>query len=49
MLDKGELVEYDAPLALLQRPASRLRAMAGRTGDLAGLIAVAKEAAAAKN
>lgn len=48
MLDKGELVEYDTPLALLQRPGSRLRAMAERTGDLRGLVALAQEAVAVK-
>lgn len=48
VLDKGALVEYDTPLALLQRAGSRLRAMAERTGDLGGLITIAQEAAAGR-
>ena len=48
VLDHGRLLEYDSPLALLQREGSRLRAMAERTGDLPGLVAIAQEAAEAR-
>ena len=44
VLSQGEAVEFDAPLALLERPAGAFRKLAEGTGDLQGLVRIAKEA-----
>eukprot|EP00903_Cladosiphon_okamuranus_P011464 g10798.t1 len=46
VLDKGEVSEYDTPLALLENPDSAFRSMCEKTGDLEGLKRVAEESAA---
>ena len=41
VMGKGEVVEYDAPAALLRKQDGVFRAMGEETGDLAGLLAMA--------
>ena len=46
VLDQGQLVEYDKPLTLLEKPDSVFRAMAMQTGEYEILLQIAKEATA---
>lgn len=48
VLDQGELIEYDAPLTLLEKPDSTFRAMAMQTGEFDVLLKIAKEATEAR-
>ena len=45
LLSKGEVVEYGPPLELLTKEGGALRELAAETGDLHGLISMAREAA----
>ena len=42
VLDRGRAVEHDTPLVLLQREGGAFRELAERTGDLSGLLALAR-------
>lgn len=46
VMDQGRIIEYDAPLRLLERPDGLFYSMCERTGDLERLLAMAKGAAA---
>ena len=45
VLDKGKIVEYDAPWELIEREDGVFREMCEMSGDLEGLVEVAKQAA----
>ena len=44
MLSRGRVAEYDTPLALLEKPDGAFRRLAEGSGDVEGLIRIAKEA-----
>jgi ABC-type multidrug transport system fused ATPase/permease subunit len=44
VMDKGQLVEFDTPLRLLEQPAGVFKSMAEMTGDYEHLLQMAKTA-----
>ena len=46
VLEQGELLEFDPPLALLRNECSHFYSMCESTGDIAGMIALAQSARA---
>ena len=44
VLSRGRVAEYDTPLALLEKPDGAFRRLTEGSGDVEGLIRIAKEA-----